>query len=111
MNSQPPVNWRKPDASPEAIERDVAYALKIGTEYIELLAGRNLPVAGASILELGLGHNYGSVLVLACRGASVAVADRFPVPWDRDYHPRFYEALRARLDDLHPQYLTTPIAL
>lgn len=110
MNSQPPVNWRKPDASREAIERDVAYALKIGTEYIELLAGGNLPVAGASILELGPGHNYGSVLVLACSGASVAVADRFPVQWDEDYHPSFYKALRERLDDLHPQFLTAPIA-
>lgn len=109
MNTQPPVNWRKPDASPDAIERDVAYALKIGTEYIELLAGRNLPVARASILELGPGHNYGSVLVLACRGASVAVADRFPVPWDEDYHPKFYAVLRARLDALGPHYVTTPI--
>jgi SAM-dependent methyltransferase len=109
MNSQPPVNWRKPDASPEAIERDVAYALKIGNEYIDLLAGQNLSVAGASILELGPGHNYGSVLVLACRGASVAVADRFPVPWDVDYHPKFYQALRAKLDSLHLQCVTAPI--
>lgn len=110
MKSQPPVNWRKPDASPEAIERDVAYAVQIGNEYIELLSGRNLPVAGASILELGPGHNYGSVMVLACCGASVAVADRFPVPWDRDYHPRFCEALRAKLDALHAKYVTAPIA-
>jgi SAM-dependent methyltransferase len=109
MNTQPPVNWRKPDASTEAIERDALYALKIGTEYLELLTSRNLLVAGSSILELGPGHNYGSVLVLACRGASVAVADRFPVPWDGDYHPKFYEALKAKMDALHPKYVTDPI--
>lgn len=110
MIAQPPVNWRKPDNSAEAIERDVAYALKIGNEYLDLLAGRQLPVSGASILELGPGHNYGAILVLACHGASVAIADRFPTPWDADYHPKFYLALRERLAAEQPGLPTTPIA-
>lgn len=110
MNFQPPVNWRKPDHSPDAIERDVAYALKIGNEYLDLLASRQLAISGATILELGPGYNYGAVLVLACHGANVAVADRFPTPWDDDYHPSFYRALRERLAVIQPQLATMPIA-
>ncbi len=109
MLAQPPVNWRKPESSPDAIERDVAYALKIGNEYLELLSNRQLPVSGASILELGPGHNYGAILVLACHGASVVVADRFPVPWDNDYHPKFYQSLLEHLTAVRPSLATIPI--
>jgi SAM-dependent methyltransferase len=104
------VNWLKPDSSPVAIERDAMYALKIGSEYLELLRSRNRPVTGASVVELGPGHNYGSVLVLSCHGANVAVADRFPVPWDCDYHPNFYNALMDKFNALYPNHDITPIA-
>lgn len=101
--TQPPVNWRKPDISPDAIERDVAYALKIGDEYVKLLATQDVELKGAAILELGPGHNYGAVLVLACHGAEVAVADRFPVLWFKGYHDKFYDLLRQRLAATRPE--------
>lgn len=107
--SQLPVNWRQPDASPEAIERDVAYAVKIGHEYLELLGSRGRSVRGAVILELGPGHNYGAALVMACHGADVAVADRFPVSWLDGYHDIFYESLWRRLAASRADIDTMPI--
>jgi SAM-dependent methyltransferase len=103
------VNWRQPDASPDAIERDVAYAIKIGAEYVELLQTLGVELRGASILELGPGHNYGPVLVLACHGARVIVADRYRVPWFDGYHDKFYALLRQRLAAAHPNVDTSAI--
>ena len=34
------------------------------------------------------------MLILACHGAKVLVADRFISPWDPDYHPQFYTLLK-----------------
>lgn len=107
--TQAPVNWRKPDGSSDAIERDVAYAIKIGDEYVNLLQAQGMELKGATILELGPGHNYGAVLVLACHGACVTVADRFPVPWFEGYHDKFYGLLRQRLADFRPEISTALI--
>jgi len=107
--AQLPVNWRKPDDSPDAIERDVAYAMKISNEYVELLEKQESALKGATVLELGPGHNYGAALVLACHGADVVVADRFPVPWFEGYHDKFYELLWQRLADIRPEIDTAPI--
>lgn len=81
------------DASPEAIANDVAYAVKIGIDYLQQLAQVGLSPHGTTILELGPGINYGSALLLAAHGAKVIVADRFLAPWQSPYHGRFYAAL------------------
>jgi SAM-dependent methyltransferase len=57
-------------------------------------------LAGRTVLEIGPGANFGSVLVLAAYGARPLVADRFLASWQADYHPAFYAALA---DDLSRQ--------
>lgn len=94
---QPPVNLMKRDNSDRAIARDVEYAIRIGEQYAEIVRSFNQPLNGRTILELGPGHNFGAVVVLACHGAIPIVADRFLVEWDPEYHRRFYGALRSAL--------------
>lgn len=106
---QLPVNWRRLESSPEAIERDVLYAIKIGEEYKKLLEEKGLSLKGLSTLELGPGHNHGTALVLACHGADVSVADRFPVQWQPGYHDKFHRALFERIKSLWPMLNTTPL--
>ena len=106
---QSPVNWRLLDASPEAIERDVKYALKIGSEYLALIEKQSLSLRGIKTLELGPGHNYGASLVLACHGANTAVADRFPVTWQQDYHGALCRALLRGVTELWPTVNPSPL--
>lgn len=109
MSGQAPVNWRAPDASAAAIERDVAHALQIGREYVAMLVERGVALSASHVLELGPGHNYGTALMLAGHGASVAVADRFPVPWHDDYHGAFYRGLADRMRAADPAAPTSAI--
>lgn len=92
-----PVNWRTLDASNEAIARDVEYAMKIGGEYADLLLLHFENLNDLRTLELGPGHNFGASFLLACLGAEACVADRFPAPWQSDYHPAFYRLLGERI--------------
>mgnify|MGYP001345722192 CR=1 FL=1 len=92
-----PTNFRALDASWEAIERDVDYALRIFRSYVERLPGGESFLLGKRVLELGPGHALGTALLLACAGARVTVADRFLVPWSPSYHPLLYRALLTRM--------------
>ena len=102
-------NQRERDASTESIESDTAYAMKIGIQYLSLLNALEIPIPGKKIVELGPGHNYGSVAILACFGANVAVADRFNVPWSNNYHGKFYKRLAELVKLEWPEVSTTPI--
>ncbi len=106
---QSPVNWRPLDASPEAIELDVKHALKIGSEYLTLIQKQSLSLHGIETLELGPGYNYGASLVLACHGANTAVADRFPVTWQHEYHGALYRALLREISELWPTINPSPL--
>lgn len=91
-----PVNLSYRDASPEAVAKDVAYALKTGPNILGWLSEFG-PVAGRVVLEIGPGINFGPILLLACHGAIPIVADRFLSPWDPEYHPKFYRRFRDEL--------------
>jgi len=52
-------------------------------------------LTGLSVLELGPGRNFGSMLICQALGARVAVLDKYLAKWDSSYHPRFYAKLRA----------------
>ncbi len=104
-----PVNFQTLDSSPEAILRDVEKTLLISGSYLNLLLEQVQSIQGKKILEIGPGTNLGLILALACHGAQALVADRFLVPWDPDYHPRFYGLLRDRLLSRWPDIDPTPL--
>src|SRR5688572_27067525 len=102
-----PVNLRKQNNSPQAIDRAVSYALTVADGYLAQWAtfssrgtGQELqrPLAGVRILELGPGATLGIPVLLACAGAHVAVSDRFLACWDPDFHRPFFAELLRRVD-------------
>ena len=109
-----PVNYRRQDASAEAIARDVSYALSIAGSYVQRVPGGAAGLVGRRVLELGPGHSLGTAVVLACHGAHVTATDRYLAPWDATYHPAFFAALLARLSaerrDLSPAPLLALLA-
>ena len=104
-----PVNYRKQDASPEAIARDVDYALQIADFYLGKLPEGRRHLTNLCVLELGPGYSLGTAVVLACHGARVAVADRYLSPFDREYHDPFLRALLGRIQQERPELYTAPI--
>ena len=104
-----PVNFQPLEASPEALQRDLEYSLSSSNVYLENLPGGRESLQGKKVLEIGPGINFGLSLILACHGAEVMVVDRFLIPWDPDYHPKFYALLRDRLKRDRPQLDLTPL--
>jgi hypothetical protein len=92
-----PVNYRKRDTSNQAVDTDGDYAIKVGKEYLSFIKRYHSSLNDKVILEIGPGINFGSILLITCQGAKPMVADKFLSPWEPEYHPRFYEALRKRL--------------
>lgn len=70
---------------------------------MNLLDKNNVMLSDKVLLEIGPGINYGSILLLACGGARVIVADRFLAPWDKEYHPKFYYMLRDWVSENMPE--------
>ena len=97
-----PVNLSQRDTSPEAIARDVAYALDVGRHTLGWLSEFG-DLRGKVVLEIGPGINFGPILFLSCHGIIPIVADRFLAPWDAEYHPEFYRNLRVELRRHHPE--------
>jgi Methyltransferase domain len=91
-----PVNFLK--RSPDQFDEDVEYAVQVSRHYLGHLSKAGLRPEGLRILELGPGVNFAPQLFLASLGARMAVADRFLVSWDDDYHPHLYQAFRKRWD-------------
>lgn len=100
-----PVNFRKHDRSRTAIDTAVSYAIGIADGYLghwrmhatARPATANRPLAGLRVLEIGPGATLGAPVLLACAGADVGIADRFPAQWDPEFHPAFFEALLERV--------------
>lgn len=102
LNDQAPPNGE--DVTPvniairskQQIQEAVDYAIQIARSHLERLSAFGLKLEGLRILELGPGVNFAPQLVMASMGARVAVADRFRVSWNDEYHPAFYRAFRER---------------
>src|SRR5262245_40139818 len=103
-----PVKLAHLDASPEAILKDVTYALDVGVNMLNWL-GNEVSLCNKTVLEIGPGINFGPILFLACQGAAPIFADRFLAPWDPNYHPNFYRVFRAELIQKHPEVDPRPI--
>ena len=56
------------------------------------------------MLELGPGRDFTPALVLAGYGAQVTLADLYLEPWAPDYHPAFYQAVRAAISRRHSDW-------
>jgi SAM-dependent methyltransferase len=116
MRSASPINLTKPDNSPAAIAKAADYAVSVAAGFDMWWQGNGPaaiktaphPFAGVRVLEVGPGQTLGSAVLLACGGAVVAVADRFPSPWDADFHVPFFRALRERVASRGTAY-TAPI--
>jgi SAM-dependent methyltransferase len=98
-----PVNHRPREVSAAQIREEVHYALQVGRGYRDTLR-RLLPsLAGATVLEIGPGSNFGAALFLGAFGARPVVADRFLSRWNAPYHPEFYAELRETLARSEPE--------
>jgi SAM-dependent methyltransferase len=104
-----PVNLKPLDASPEAIQHDVEYTVHGACIWLDLLPNGGEFLKGKKVLEIGPGINFGAMLVLACHGAQVMVADRFLTPWNPEYHPIFYKLLRDNLTERWPTIDPSPL--
>jgi len=104
-----PVNYRKQDASPESLTRDVEYALQIADFYVRKIPGGASRLLYKHVLELGPGISLGTAVLLSCHGARVTVADRYLSPYDPNYHGPFFAALLERLRHERPHLNPDPI--
>jgi hypothetical protein len=95
-----PVNFSRRSAL--QIDDDVNYAIQISKTHLSLVSAAGLQLDGLRVLELGPGVNFAPQLVMASLGVRVAVADRFVVPWDDNYHPAFYRVFSERWHDRLP---------
>ncbi len=65
-------------------------------DFAKVVVLEDIPdLSGLSVLELGPGRNFGSMLICQALGARVAVLDKYLAKWDPSYHPRFYAGLKA----------------
>ena len=104
-----PVNLKPLDSTPEAVQRDVKYAIHNACVWLDLFPNGGEFLKGKRVLEIGPGINFGAMLVLACHGAQVMVADRFLTPWNPEYHPIFYKLLRDNLTKRWPGIDPSPL--
>jgi SAM-dependent methyltransferase len=96
------VNTSRQDTSPEAIAAAIDHAYQVGLSHLQKIeTWVRLPTAGLRVLEIGPGPNYGSTMMMAAFGASVAVADRWLPPWSDAYHRPFYAGLADRIAREH----------
>jgi SAM-dependent methyltransferase len=89
-----PRNLMTRDAS--ALTQDVDAALAMAAGRLQTIARLGFDCSGLRVVEIGPGHNFGTLLLIASHGAVVTAADRFLAPWDDAYHPALYRMLRDR---------------
>jgi SAM-dependent methyltransferase len=104
-----PVNFQGRQVSEDTLIQDVQYAAQVGQSYIRSLPESHKNLCGKIVLELGPGINFGSTLILACKGAKVIVADRFLAPWEKYYHPQLYSLLKDWIQKNMPEADVTPL--
>lgn len=71
------------------------YALRVIDVYDRNLSAHGISWAGASVLEIGPGHDFAPQILMVDRGAKVTVVDPFLSTWAPDYHPTLYREVRS----------------
>lgn len=98
-----PANFQPRSA--DEIDAAVAYALGVIQDQAMVIERADISAAGATVLELGPGPDFGAALALASKGAKVIVADRFLSGWQEDYHREFYRRLADAYNGPNEQIL------
>jgi SAM-dependent methyltransferase len=106
-----PVNRSGICVTPEILDRDVDYIIKIARFYLNMLPDDPEFLKGRAVLEIGPGINLGVSLILACRGADMMVVDRFLVEFQDHYHFPLYERLKVKLAVEMPDLDLSPVDL
>ncbi len=86
------------------IQAAVPYAMQVTRVYLSWIPGAPQSLARMRMLELGPGRDFTPALILAGYGADVTLADLYLEPWIPDYHPAFYQAVRAAIRRRHPDW-------
>jgi hypothetical protein len=98
-----PVNHRSSTYDGRDVAADARYELSIAESYLNTLPEGRASLQGKSVLELGPGLSFGTILVLRAFGArSAHVADRFLAPFHADYHPKVYRLLAQMVQEKYP---------
>ncbi|WP_150526424.1 methyltransferase domain-containing protein [Roseibium sediminis] len=108
FNAAEPVNYSNESYSSRNIASDAEYAVKITESYVSSLPDGLNSLVGKSVLELGPGISFGTVLAMRALGArSVAIADRFLAQFSVDYHPQLYREIAVQLEKNFPNVDTS----
>lgn len=98
-----PVNHRSSTYDGRDVAADARYELSIAESYINTLPEGRASLQGKSVLELGPGLSFGTILILRAFGArSAHVSDRFLAPFHADYHPKVYRLLAEMVREKYP---------
>ncbi|KXW55832.1 hypothetical protein [Ferrovum sp. PN-J185] len=97
-NIDTPINYLQSSYDPSRIDSDAKYAIRIADTYVTALPEGRKSLYGKSVLELGPGNSFATVLILKALGAkSIGVADRFLAKFDSLYHPVLYKKIAELL--------------
>lgn len=79
------------------LDEQVRYVAQRPKEYLAWGDFVASDLAGKPILMIGPGHDLYSSMVFAGHGAQVYIAEKYPIVWDEQFHPKFYRRLRRLL--------------
>lgn len=105
-----PVNLRRATYNATNVLEDARHAMMVAEGYLAALPEGRASLQGKSVLELGPGPSFGTVLILRALGAASAhVADRFLAQFHAEYHPPLYRLLAQMVREKYPDADLTPL--
>lgn len=79
---------------PGIIRERAQYLVGCARLYATILKKFKIDLMGQRFLELGPGTDFAHPMLVGEAADEVFVADRFPVAWQKHFHPRFYREVR-----------------
>lgn len=83
--------------SKQDIDEQVQYVSQGVSSYLSWVDVAASDLAGKSILMIGPGQDLYSSMVFAGHGAQVYIAEKYPIAWNEQFHPKFYQQLQQLL--------------